>query len=106
MDTAALSAHVGSGKHVEGVAARVIAFALEHALVPFTTPLRPRKATACYWCVCKSHYNDGMRFSLQALGDVLLWMNKSEVCRVDWQQSKYAWYGTLVQDHGCRWSIV
>lgn len=63
---------VNEGKHVEGVAARLVALALEHALVPFTTRTRIRNATACYWCTGK-YRSDNILYSLQNVQAINEW---------------------------------
>jgi len=69
---AALGKFVKGGKHVEGLAARLVALALEHALVPFTTSTRIRNAAACYWCTGKAR-SDGVTYSLQSIQALAEW---------------------------------
>jgi hypothetical protein len=61
---AAYHQFVQDGHHVEGVAARLLALGLEHALVPFTQRTRVRNANASYWFVGK-YRSDGVTLSIQ-----------------------------------------
>jgi hypothetical protein len=57
-DTAAATEFVRSGKHMEGLVYRLMAFAVEHALCPFRNRLRAPRATGVYWYVSKMHRDD------------------------------------------------
>jgi hypothetical protein len=69
---------VKEGKHVEGVAARLLALALEHALVPFTVRTRIRNANACYWCTGK-YRADNIIYSLQNVQAINAWSSPGGV---------------------------
>jgi len=63
---------VDRGKHVEDVAARLVALAIEHALVPFTQRTRLRNAAASYWCTAK-YRSDNIIYSVQHSQALLDW---------------------------------
>jgi len=67
-----LEQFVREGKHVEGVAARIIALALEHALVPFTRRTKVRNAASCYWCVGRTR-GDGINYSVPSPQELGQW---------------------------------
>jgi hypothetical protein len=73
-----LAMHVEKGHHVEGVAARLVALALEHSLVPFTQRTRIRNAASCYWCLPR-YRNDAIRYSLQNTHAALAWASVGAV---------------------------
>jgi hypothetical protein len=77
-DEATMAAFVAKGGHAEGVCARVLAFALEHALCPFSTRLRVRNAAACYWCLGR-YRSDGITFSIQDTQGAMPWSSPSVV---------------------------
>lgn len=58
---------VANGKHVDGLLARLAAFALSHALLGFTTRTRPRNATVSYFCTAK-YRQDNIVHCLQDAG--------------------------------------
>jgi hypothetical protein len=77
-ESAAMSIFVKEGRHVEGVAARVLALALEHALVPFTMRTRVRNANACYWHTGK-YRSDNITYSLQNVQAIDAWASPGGV---------------------------
>lgn len=69
---------VGKGRACEGVAARVVALALEHALVPFVNRTRIRNAAASYWCLGR-YRSDNITFSIQNAQAALTWASPNLV---------------------------
>jgi len=65
--------YVVSGKAVAGLVARLAAIALKHALVPFTTRLRPKNASACVWFTSK-YRQDGVIHSIQDVTSLGNWL--------------------------------
>lgn len=63
---------VQSGRHVEGVVARLAAIAVEHSLCPFRTRVRVRNAAACYWCTTK-YRHDNIVHSIQDANALSFW---------------------------------
>jgi hypothetical protein len=67
---------VAAGKPVEGVAARVLALALEHALVPFRNRTRVKKAAACYYCSAPD-----LTFSMKNVQAAMRWTSPGKLGR-------------------------
>lgn len=64
MDDAEAQKFVSEGRHLEGLVYRLVAFAVESVLCPFSTHLRAANASACYWYLPKMR-NDNVTFSIQ-----------------------------------------
>lgn len=89
---------VGSGAHVEDVAARLVALALEHSLVKFTQRTRIRNAAASYWCTGK-YRSDGIVYSLQNVQAISQWASPGAVGQVHDPQH-VIWVGDASRVHG------
>jgi hypothetical protein len=95
---AAMQKHVDEGKHVEGVAARLLALALEHSLVPFTQRTRIRNAAASYWCTGK-YRSDAIVYSLQNTQAILDWSTPGGVGK-DNDPTAVVWVGPADKTRG------
>lgn len=92
------TAFVTDGKHAQGVAARVVAFAIEHALAEFTSRLRVRNAAACYWSLAK-YRQDNINFSLQNAGVAGQWSSPM-VVGAENDPTAVLWVGPAVHVRG------
>lgn len=97
-NAATMEKFVRDGHHVEGVAARLLALGLEHALVPFRTRSRVRNAAACYWCTGK-YRSDAIIYSLQNVQAVLEWASPNGV-GMDNDPTVVVWVGAAEKVRG------
>lgn len=95
---ATLQLFVEEGRHVEGVAARLLALGLEHALVPFTQRTRVRNANASYWCTGR-YRNDAITFSIQNTQQLLNWASPG-VAGQEQDPVAVVWVGTADRVRG------
>jgi hypothetical protein len=100
-ESAAVSAYqqfVLEGHHVEGVAARLLALGLEHALVPFTQRTRVRNANASYWFVGK-YKSDSVTLSIQNAQQLDRWANPGMV-GTEHDPTVVVWVGNATKVRG------
>lgn len=95
---AALEDFVKAGKHMHGLAARLIALGLEHALCPFNTRTRVRNAAASYWCTGK-YRSDSITYSLQNTQSILDWAYPGGVGREN-DPTAVVWVGAAEKLRG------
>lgn len=86
-------AHVKNGWHVSLLVARLTAFALEHACVPFTGVLRPVSATACVLFTEQGERAYGAALGVDDKLDLNPFTNASNLSTVDAQHNQVVFVG-------------